>query len=304
MTTNVQCRLEDEAWATLVDSVVAKTCTPFLGAGVAVPHLPTGRKLAMDLANAHDYPLSDPWNLPRVAQYLATIHQPSFAKRRVQERLVSAQSAYLLESDGAAPKNLRLLAGLHLPLYITTNYDNLLEKAIMALGHEPVVEIARWNDRLLEDLGPYPEHKPTPEKPILFHMHGDLRDEASLLLTEDDYIDFTVSLALRPTERSLLWHPVRRALSTTSLLFVGYSLEDWNFRVLMRYLLRLQNIVRSDQSFSLSIQLSDGDLDPARRARSERFLDKYLQMSSIQVHWSDASGFLLELGERVRGAGL
>ena len=301
MTAELARPLEEEAWLTLVDSVLAGTCTPFLGAGVAWPHLPSGRALAQELAERFDYPLDDPWNLPRVAQYLATVHQPAFAKRRVQERLQQGQEAYLAE-HGTAPENHRRLALLHLPVYITTNYDNLLERAMDGIGRTPVVETARWSDRLLEDLGPYPEHKPTPDAPVLFHLHGDLRDAASLLLTEDDYIDFTVSLALRPTERSLLWHPIRRALSTTSLLFVGYSLADWNFRVLMRYLLRLQHIVRSDQSFSLSIQLGDSGLDGERRERAERFLDKYLQTSSIQVHWTDASVFLEELSRRVAEA--
>ncbi len=145
--------LEDEAWATLIDSILAGTCTPFLGAGVAWPHLPTGRTLAMSLAEQFDYPLPDPWNLQRVGQYLATVHQPAFAKRRVLERLREAQEAYLTV-EGSAPPNYRLLAQLGLPVYITTNYDNFLERALAGLGRRPVVESGRWNDQLWEDLGP------------------------------------------------------------------------------------------------------------------------------------------------------
>ncbi len=140
------------------------------------------------------------------------------------------------------------------------------------------------------------------QRPILFHLHGDLRNEASLLLTEDDYIDFTVTLALRATEQSVLWHRVRRALSQTSLMFVGYSLEDWNFRVLMRYLLKQQRVIRAEQSFSLSIQLADQDMEPGKRDKAEKFLSRYMSNSAIQVHWSDASQFLRELHDRVEVA--
>jgi hypothetical protein len=224
-----------------------------------------------------------------------------YAKRRVLERLRDQQAAYLAE-HGTAPPNYRLVAGLGLPLYMTTNYDNFLENSLKGIGRSPRVEIARWNDQLWDELGPYPEHEPTIDEPILFHLHGDLRNEASLLLTEDDYIDFTVTLALGTTEQSVLWHRVRRALSRTSLLFVGYSLEDWNFRVLLRYLLKQQRIVRTQQSFSLSIQLGDANLPPERQDKAEHFLSKYLSNSAIQVHWADASQFLSELQDRVQQA--
>jgi SIR2-like domain len=295
-------KLEEETWATLVDSILAEQCTPFLGAGVAWPDLPTGRTLSAELAAEHGYPLADAWNLPRVTQYLATVYQPTFAKRRVAERIRKAQLAYLDSNDGQAPPNYRVLAKLGFPLLVTTNCDGFLERALTAFGRQPRVETCRWNDQLLDELGDYPQHEPTPDQPMVFHLHGQLDNEASLLVTEDDYIDFTVNLALRTTEQAVLWHRVRRALSRTSLLFVGYSLEDWNFRVLMRYLMKQQKVVRSEQSFSLSIQLPDHGMHGTQRLKAEKFLNKYLGNSAIQVHWSDAAGFLDELSARVEAA--
>lgn len=294
--------LAEETWATLVDSILAQQCTPFLGAGVAWPHLPTGRALATDLATEHGYPLPDTWNLPRVTQYLATVYQPVFAKRRVAERIRSAQLDYLNSNDGQAPANYRVLATLGFPLLVTTNYDGFLERALISLGRQPQIETCRWNDQLLEELGGYPTHEPSADEPMVFHLHGQLDNEASLLVTEDDYIDFTVSLALRTTEQAVLWHRVRRALSRTSLLFVGYSLEDWNFRVLMRYLMKQQKVVRSEQSFSLSIQLPEQGIRGEERYKAEKFLNKYMGNSAIHVHWSDAGGFLEELRARVTAA--
>jgi hypothetical protein len=299
MSIDVARALEEESWDTLVSSVLVGKCTPFLGAGVSMPHLPSGAALSKKLAEKYKYPLWDPQNLPRVAQYLATTREPAFARRQVAAAIEAASRDYLAKTNGQAPDNHTALAKLGLPLYITTNYDDFMERALRAHSREPVVENCRWNDEMWQDLDDYPEHKPTPRQPIVFHLHGDLGDEASILVTEDDYIDFTVSLALRANEHAVLWHQVRRALAQTNLLFIGYSLADWNFRVLMRYLISQQKVIRSKQYSSLSIQLSDDGMSGDQRDRAEGFLAKYLRASDIQVHWSDASAFLQELGTRV-----
>ena len=62
-----------------------------------------------------------------------------------------------------------------------------------------------------------------------------------MVASEDDYLDFLVNvskdLAISPTgpnQRVMLPLPIRTAVSTTTLLFVGYSLADVNFRVMLR----------------------------------------------------------------------
>jgi SIR2-like domain len=190
-----------------------------------------------------------------------------------------------------------------LPIFITTNYDTFLQRALAATGtHVPRVEICRWKGELLKEIPRYASAKPTSREPLVFHLHGHTDTEASILVTEDDYIDFTVSLAHRTDKDPVIPHWIRRALSWTTLLFIGYSLEDWNFRVLMRHLMKQQQVLRSEQAFSLSIQLSDSGIDAERRARAERFLADYLGTSAIRVHWGPAGPFLAELDERVQAA--
>jgi hypothetical protein len=295
--------LDNVAWTTLVDSIVVGECTPFLGAGVAAPHLPSGKALAGALAEKFEFPLNDVGNLPRVTQYLATIYQPAFAKRRVCERILADQEAFRESSGRRFPKNYELLAALNLPLYVTTNYDDFMYQALRAAGRDAQAPICRWNDQLCEEVERYGTTAPTRQSPVVFHLHGALSKEVSILVTEDDYIDFTVSLAERPIkEDPVIPHWVRRGLSRTSLLFIGYSLEDWNFRVLMRHLMKQQKLLRSEQSFSLSVQLSDSGIDDAHRDRAERFLGDYLGTAAIRVHWTPAEPFLEELHERVNEA--
>lgn len=292
--------LEEDVWDTLVDNVIEGTCTPFLGAGVAVPHLPTGRSLATTLAQEYGYPLEDPTNLPRVAQYIATVRDPLYAKRRVRDQITTQQDQFL-RSGERFPKNYQMLANLGLPLYLTTNYDDFLTRALKDAYRAPQVETCRWNVQLFDELKSYPEAELTVAKPFVFHLHGQLSKPNSLLVTEDDYIDFTVSLGERD-ENSIIPHWIRRALATTALLFVGYSLEDWNFRVLMRQLMKQQKVQRHQQALSLSVQLSDKGIPKARRPKAERFLADYLGTSAIQIYWGPAGPFLEKLDQRISKA--
>lgn len=296
--------LEEEVWVALIESVVERECTPFLGAGVAWPYLPTGRALAETLADEYDYPLNDRTNLARVSQFIATIYQPPFAKRLVRNKIVAKQQEFEKLSPGEKfPKNYKMLADLRLPIYITTNYDDFLTRALTTPDRTPTVEVCRWNNRLYDKLGGYSKRQPTANEPLVFHMHGEISDFSSLLVTDDDYIDFTVSLGQRAQGKdAIIPHWIRRALTDTTLLFVGYSLEDMNFRVLMRQLMKQQALLRDEQALSLSIQLSDKDIPVEKRAKAEKFLADYLGISAIRIHWGEAEPFLKELKQRVRQA--
>jgi hypothetical protein len=257
------------------------------------------------LAKEFNYPLTDTFNLPRVAQYVSIIRAPAFLKRLVIRELTAKQTAYYENSGGQAPTNYRILADLRQTTYITTNYDGFLEHALKAADRSPVVETCRWNDQLWGILGDYPDHVPTSAKPILFHLHGELTHDLSILISEDDYIDFTVTMAVRGSHdisQSALWSQIREALGYTTLLFIGYSLEDWNFRVMLKYLTRQQGIITNPTSLSISIQLPPVESNTSDRDVAEAFLREYLRTSNIKVYWAEASEFLTELHSRVRDA--
>lgn len=297
--------LREETWATVVDSIMSGECTPFLGAGLAVPYLPRGAALAASLAEQYSYPLDDVTNLARVTQYIASQYQPSYVKRRVCERLKEAQQKTTELLGGSLPQNHLTLARLGLPVYVTTNYDDYLERAVAAVGGvQPNVVLCRWSDALAGELPPYPKPGVAAAAPTIFHLHGHMRTPNSILLTEDDYIDFTVSLARRVEKKDpVIPFFVRQALGNTKLLFIGYSLEDWNFRVLMRYLMKQQGVLQHERYNSISVQLSDPQMPPDRRRRAEEFLEAYLKTSSsIDVYWGDAHAFLTELVRRLQEA--
>src|SRR5205807_1593444 len=110
-------------------------------------------------------------------------------------------------------------------------------------------------------------YRPTPQEPLVYHLHGHLDVVESLVLTEDDYFDFLVNIpqiGIPPM--------VQEALSATSLLFVGYRLADWNFRVLFRGFVELTQA--SDRRLSVTVQLPPVQ-SAEMRDRAMQYLGRY-----------------------------
>ena len=289
--------MDERDWELLVDKVNRRQCTPFLGAGVSYPSMPTGAELSEQLATRYPYPLTDNWNLPRVAQYVATTFDAEFVKARVAERILEREKERAPDfSDPDQPH--RILADLGLPLYLTTNYDRLLSSAFQAIGVSPTTRVSRWNFETRSEPGI--TEPPSSESPLIFHLHGIATNIPSMVLTEDDYVDFMTEAQVAPEDVVPL--PIRTALATTNLLFVGYSLHDWNFRVLLRSLMR--KVQKTSQRFNMSVQMKPGkDLVVTElRQEAEKFLCDYLETEKVTVHWGDAGEFLRDLRRRCEQA--
>lgn len=113
----------------------------------------------------------------------------------------------------------RAIVELDFPVIYTTNYDPWLERAFEAFGR-PYNRIVRVSDIA----------RGRPGVTDIVKLHGDLEDEATLVLTESNYFG-------RLSFESPLDIKLRADVLTRTVLFIGYSLSDIN----MRYLLyRLQ----------------------------------------------------------------
>jgi SIR2-like domain len=275
-------------WQLLLRRISSGACTPFLGAGACAGTLPLGSEIAARWASENDYPLEDSYDLARVAQYIG-VHQDDamYPKELVSGELERISPPdFTLEDEPHA-----VLAGLPLPIYLTTNYDDFMSAALRSRGKEPRREICRWNrspavhaePSHLSDAGAVP---PSPANPIVYHLHGHLGVPESLVLTEDDYLDFLVAVS---RDEELLPHEIQRALAGTSLLFVGYRLSDWDFRVIHRGLVMAGEA--SLRRLSVTVQLPRAE--PARN-----YLDKYFGAMKVRVYWGSAADFMRELRER------
>ena len=183
-----------------------------------------------------------------------------------------------------------MLADLELPLYLTTNYDGLMAGALAARGRPAARELCGWND-LVRELQPSKldaGFEPTPATPLVYHLHGHHELPQSMVLTEDDYLAFLVRISTDNTVR-LLPSKVRSALATTSLLFVGYSLSDWDFRVLFRGLMGSLGSTLGMTSIAVQLDPSPEDATAERRAAAQEYLNGYfeqIQTIKVRLYWA------------------
>ena len=116
-------------------------------------------------------------------------------------------------------------------------------------------------------------------------------------MTEDDYFEFLVNLA--KARASLIAPRIQEAFGNCSLLFLGYTLSDWDFRVLFRL---LATTLREGEHKHIAVQLSPMSgaqlADAAKAASAARYFGKYFETPKIKVYWGTCQEFVAELRRR------
>ncbi len=307
-------------WRGLIRNITRRRSTPIIGPRVRGRWIPSPAEIASLWADEYDYPYSDRENLPRVLEYIAVRqgemfpreemleamreafeqHMPSYLKpEREYDTLGELVAAVGWESLTADDPNEihRVLASLDLPLYVTTNFDNFLAAALKSQGKKPVREICRW-DEMLDDLPSVfeerPDYVPSPEEPLVYHLFGNEEEPDSLVLTEDDHLDFLVRISAEP-ER--IPNYVRAALANNSLIILGYGLNDWGFRVILRGLMATTQRRRRRSVKHIGVQLDPRDVSVVDAQAAVSFLEDYLQEVRINVYSGTTQQFIAELRE-------
>ena len=157
------------------------------------------------------------------------------------------------------------------------------------------MEIGRWN-RYLDDLPSLFEedtnYVPNPEAPLVYHLFGTDEEINSLVLTEDDYLDFLVKIS---AEMDRIPNYIRGAMANSALMFVGYSLYDWEFRVILRGLVTTMSQRRRFKH--VAVQMEFDEAGNADQTAVQSFLQQYFQDAEINVFWGSAQQFIAELRE-------
>jgi hypothetical protein len=266
--------LEKSDWKLLLQRIKKGKCTPFLGAGACFGVLPLGCD---------------------IAQFLAVQYDPMFPKEEILERFFTNVDP----PDFTAPDEPHgVLADLPLPVYMTTNYDDFMVQALKSRNKDPKQELCRWNQLVKDQPCIFelePGFMPTVANPVVFQLHGHNKVPESLVLTEDDYLDFLVNIS---RDQALLPPRIQEALTGASLLFIGYSLADWSFRVLFRGL--VMSTEPSLRRISVTVQLPPvpTDAPESTQQQVQKYLDEYFNRIDIRVYWGTATEFAAELRRR------
>jgi hypothetical protein len=189
--------------------------------------------------------------------------------------------------EDAAAMPLLVLASLPLPIYVTTSYHDFLEVALKRAGKAPHTEICRWHEGLsaipsnFDDMN----FEPSKETPLVFHLHGFDAYPESLVLAEDDYLEFLVAISQdQGRDTDVVPKRVREAMADSSLILMGYMLQEWDFRALFWSLIK----PRPRQPLSVSIQLEPGE-------EEKQYLQRYLSISEFRPYWGDVQQYAQEL---------
>ncbi len=226
----------------IVEAVQKGKCILFLGAKASALsprgspfHYeqcpPDGAELSKRLAAKCTYPDDDTWNLARVSLYFETCPDQS------RQSLVNAIADEVGASSLLPSPALYMLAALPFRIIITTNYDKLFEKALRetkvsdGVCKDPMIRI--YDPHKTDSIEDVPLH-PNAAKPVLLKLHGDIDKPESIVVTEEDYITFIQ----RMSDNKL--HPIHKKIQMNMtelpIMFIGYSLKDYNLRMLFRTL--------------------------------------------------------------------
>jgi CHAT domain/SIR2-like domain len=314
-----------QRWRSLLNNIEQGRCTPILGSGLLEELVGSSQEVARRWAENHRFPMAphDREDLPQVAQYLATVEEEPYLRdalvselrreltrrygRSLQEKLPGTQvqqfmtalsrvGAGLRERNAAEPH--KVLASLPFPLYISTNPDSLLADALREAGRSPQVELCRWRDDVEWPASIYDQpssnYQPTPDQPLVYHLFGSFQELDSIVLTEDNYFDYLIGVT-RPGQDSP--HPpvVLKAQTASALLFLGFRIEDWDFRVFFRSLRGREGRTLSQKYNHVAVQIDPEETRMLDPERARRYLEQYFEGAKISIYWGTVRDFIREL---------
>jgi hypothetical protein len=162
-------------------------------------------------------------DLRHVAQVLCDLEgDPQLLQDRVCE--------FYQEFSGKTTEFHRKIACLPFELCITTTPDDFLFRALEEAGRSPVRAVYNFRRGQPQTL---PE--PSGDRPLVYHLYGHPQNPESLVITENDLIDFLVNVVRgEPRLASLVTSRLTR--DDASCLFVDLGFKNWYLRVLLRSL--------------------------------------------------------------------
>jgi hypothetical protein len=175
-----------------------------------------------------------------------------------------------------------------------------MTEALEAISRKPTRELCRWNERLdglpsvFEDR---PDYVPIPEGPLVYHFFGTDDEPDSVVLTEDNYFDWLVKISAEPERVPPV---IQAAMTNTSLMFLGYSMHDIEFRVIMRGLVATRGQRRNFKHVAVQLDVDDVKVENIESVQT--FLQEYFQDAEINVYWGSMEQFSSELKEQWENA--
>lgn len=203
--------------ARLFDLISKEDVVLFAGAGLSIyAGYPSGnvlKSIFYDRLNVKEKEIIDKH------QSLSTLTQNLFDLHNSRNSTIQTLRDVFLAKPTSTELHKRISEIPHFKIIITTNYDQLFENT---LGNKAQILISN------KDL-PYINKS----KVQIYKIHGDLSIPDTIILKDSDYNNFFKN----NTESEPFWNSVKEKLSTQSIMFIGYSLEDANIKIIFEKIL-------------------------------------------------------------------
>jgi hypothetical protein len=266
----------------IAEAIRHSKCVPFLGAGVSAggngkPGLLLGGALAklmvdeMARDGRNGY-IRNPSSLPEVSTHYEHYYKRyglySFMKTKLPHETIAPLGAH------------EALAKLPFRIIITTNFDTLMERALDGKRqYKRVIQPRRGWEQDPTPMSLYGDLV-NPTKLILYKSHGCFSQDPTdnLVVTDDDYLELLSTMRSDPESPP---KAISGPFALSTLLFLGFGLEDVDFKMLYKAVDRFPANMRPP---AYAIQLT-----------SSAFAKEYWSNRGIEIYDCDLSDFLTAL---------
>jgi len=275
--------MRDRDWDSVLWGLEHRACILLLGPDLSDDCSASAVPLSAELSSILREDLREPpaaRDIPAVAQRYASEHSPLDLRLEVVR--------FYQSHDSDASEVHDKLATLPFNFIVMSCHDNLFEAALKRQNKQP--KVARYHFRSTNnELVPIG----SVAAPLIYHLYGSIDEPNSLVLTENDLLDFLVAVI---TKNPPLPNTISAELQAPgkSLLFIGFGIRHWYLRILLHV---LRQVRPESRSFALeTARAAIGDI--------EQTVFFYKEPYRIEVFQSEIHAFVQELYERAARRGL
>jgi hypothetical protein len=315
---------EFRKWSSICARVRKGEFIPVLGPELGEELFGGTRELASELAKKSPCPLAphERRDLAKVAQFLAATQDRKFAQEQIEKQFRLQIAKRLGHGNGDAERPLpelldlalgkeraeednpyRILADLPAAIYVNASPETFLYRSLKAAGKNPEAVFSSWRGK---DIPRQPQPKvptPTPDAPWVYHVFGVFGRPDTLVITEDDFFDYLIAAS----RLDLLLQAVVGRMMESSLLFLGFPLDDWRFRVLFRMIVTRQGTERMKDVSHVGVQVNPDEYSFSDMEGARTYIESYFQTAKdgpqISIFWGSAADFLKQLRKKLEETG-
>ena len=246
------CEWDDDNLESLINAIECGNCILMMGAGVSLEKhgdefLPCTEILARELAEEIKN-TTEQWNIRPDTSNLAQIAQ-YYDLIKGKNKLQSSVKKFYAKRRNANCSIYRNLAVLPFSNIITTAHDQMFYNALKEKKKGPIIKHFNFCEE-----NPTLSHKGSRDAPLIFQLYGTIKKPDSMILKEDDFLNFLTGDRSLPDNIIDLLKDKKK-----SILFLGFGFQYWYSRVLLHF---LKTNKKDDKSFAFEHPISiDGGYD-------------------------------------------